>query len=74
MDDELVARSLGALSQVHRLKAFRVLVVAGKAGLTPGVLSEQLGIAAPKADAAASAPPQDPKAQLRDKLKGLLKK
>ena len=44
MDDELVARSLGALSQVHRLKAFRALVVAGKAGLTPGVLSEQLGI------------------------------
>lgn len=44
MDDELVARSLGALSQVHRLKALRALVVAGKAGLTPGVLSQQLGI------------------------------
>ena len=44
MDDELVARSLGALSQVHRLKAFRALVVAGQAGLTPGVLSERLGI------------------------------
>lgn len=44
MDDEQVARSLGALSQVHRLKAFRALVVAGKQGLTPGVLCEQLGI------------------------------
>ena len=44
MDDELVARSLGALSQVHRLKAFRALVVAGAQGLTPGVLSERLGI------------------------------
>ncbi len=44
MDDEQVARSLGALSQVHRLKAFRALVVAGRHGLTPGVLSEQLGI------------------------------
>jgi len=44
MDDELVARSLGALSQVHRLKAFRALVVAGKDGMTPGMLSEQLGI------------------------------
>jgi ArsR family transcriptional regulator, arsenate/arsenite/antimonite-responsive transcriptional repressor len=44
MDDELVARALGALSQVHRLKAFRALVVAGHRGLTPGVLSEQLGI------------------------------
>lgn len=44
MDDEQVARALGALSQVHRLKAFRALVVAGQQGLTPGVLSEQLGI------------------------------
>lgn len=44
MGDELVARSLGALSQVHRLKAFRALVVAGKDGMTPGMLSEQLGI------------------------------
>lgn len=44
MDDELVARSLAALSQVHRLKAFRALVVAGKQGMTPGVLSDQLGI------------------------------
>lgn len=44
MDDELVARSLGALSQVHRLKAFRALVIAGGQGLTPGVLCEQLGI------------------------------
>lgn len=44
MDDEQVARSLGALSQVHRLKAFRALVVAGPQGLTPGVLAERLGI------------------------------
>lgn len=44
MDDEDVARALGALSQVHRLKAFRALVVAGDRGLTPGVLSERLGI------------------------------
>lgn len=44
MDDERVARSLGALSQVHRLKAFRALVIAGGQGLTPGVLCEQLGI------------------------------
>jgi ArsR family transcriptional regulator, arsenate/arsenite/antimonite-responsive transcriptional repressor len=44
MDDERVARSLGALSQLHRLKAFRALVVAGQQGLTPGALCEQLGI------------------------------
>ena len=40
MDDELVTRSLGALSQVHRLKALRALVVAGQQGLTPGALCE----------------------------------
>lgn len=45
-DDEQVARALAALSQVHRLRAFRALVVAGPSGLTPGVLSEQLGISA----------------------------
>ncbi len=44
MDDDTVARALGALSQVHRLKAFRALVVAGRAGLTPGALAEQLSI------------------------------
>lgn len=46
MDDDLVARSLAALAQVHRLKAYRALVVAGTEGLTPGVLSERLGISA----------------------------
>jgi len=44
MDDDAVAQALGALSQVHRLKAFRALVVAGNDGLTPGVLCERLGI------------------------------
>lgn len=46
MDDDLVARSLAALAQVHRLKAYRALVVAGTEGLTPGVLSGRLGISA----------------------------
>lgn len=46
MDVERAARSLGALSQVHRLNALRVLVVAGRNGSTPGVLSERLGISA----------------------------
>ena len=44
VNDEQVARALGALSQVHRLRAVRALVVAGHEGLTPGVLSERLGI------------------------------
>lgn len=46
MDDNTLACSLGALSQIHRLKAFRTLVVAGREGLTPGVLADVLGISA----------------------------
>lgn len=38
-------RALSALAQVQRLRAFRALVVAGRAGLTPGALSAQLAIA-----------------------------
>lgn len=37
-------RSLAALAQGQRLRAFRALVVAGPAGLTPGVLAVQLEI------------------------------
>jgi DNA-binding transcriptional ArsR family regulator len=43
-DDEQTVRALSALAQVQRLRAFRALVVAGQAGLTPGAMSEQLGI------------------------------
>ncbi len=39
-----VLRSLAALSQAQRLRAFRALVVAGPAGLTPGLLAVQLDI------------------------------
>jgi ArsR family transcriptional regulator, arsenate/arsenite/antimonite-responsive transcriptional repressor len=38
-------KALAALAQPQRLRAFRALVVAGPAGLTPGVMAEQLGIA-----------------------------
>jgi len=38
-------RALGALAQVQRLRAFRELVVAGPAGLTPGVIAQRLGLA-----------------------------
>lgn len=37
-------RSLAALAQPQRLRAFRALVVAGPQGLTAGVLAVQLGI------------------------------
>lgn len=36
---------LGALAHPIRLEAFRALVVAGPEGLTPGVLTESLGLA-----------------------------
>jgi ArsR family transcriptional regulator, arsenate/arsenite/antimonite-responsive transcriptional repressor len=39
-----VIRSLAALAQEVRLRVFRALVVAGNAGLTPGVILEQLGM------------------------------
>ena len=35
----------GALAQAQRLRVFRALVVAGPAGLTPGVMAKQLGVA-----------------------------
>lgn len=37
--------ALGALAQAQRLRAFRALVAAGPAGLTPGLLAEELGLA-----------------------------
>ena len=45
MQETDVIRSLAALAQDVRLRAFRALVVAGPEGLTPGALSEQLGVA-----------------------------
>ena len=45
MQENEVVRSLAALAQDVRLRVFRALVVAGQEGLTPGGLSEQLGIA-----------------------------
>jgi ArsR family transcriptional regulator, arsenate/arsenite/antimonite-responsive transcriptional repressor len=40
-----IIQALAALAQEVRLRLFRALVVAGPAGLTPGVLSEQLQVA-----------------------------
>jgi ArsR family transcriptional regulator, arsenate/arsenite/antimonite-responsive transcriptional repressor len=45
MNEIDVIRALAALAQEVRLRLFRGLVVAGPAGLTPGVLSEQLQVA-----------------------------
>ena len=46
MESIAVVKALAALAQSSRLEVFRVLVVAGEAGLTPGALSESLGGAA----------------------------
>ena len=45
MQEADVIRSLAALAQDVRLRAFRALVVAGHEGLTPTALCEQLGVA-----------------------------
>lgn len=45
LDEVSAVRALAALAQAQRLRAFRALVVAGPAGLTPGNMAEQLGVA-----------------------------
>ncbi len=46
ISETLAVKSLAALAQAQRLRAFRALVVAGAEGLTPGVMTVQLDIAA----------------------------
>ncbi|MCF8167481.1 MAG: helix-turn-helix domain-containing protein [Rhodoferax sp.] len=45
MESITVVKALAALAQTSRLEIFRSLVVAGKAGLTPGSMAESLGVA-----------------------------
>ena len=40
MEEQTGLKALTALSQAHRLRVFRALVVAGQAGLTPGQITE----------------------------------
>ncbi|AXV79349.1 MULTISPECIES: ArsR/SmtB family transcription factor [Ralstonia solanacearum species complex] len=44
MEQTDVIRSLAALAHDLRLQVFRMLVVAGPAGMTPGAISEQLDV------------------------------
>ncbi|MES2480512.1 MAG: metalloregulator ArsR/SmtB family transcription factor [Pseudomonadota bacterium] len=46
MNDADVVKALAALAQESRLKVFRLLVVAGLEGVTPGRLTEETGIGA----------------------------
>jgi ArsR family transcriptional regulator, arsenate/arsenite/antimonite-responsive transcriptional repressor len=45
MNESSVVTSLAALAQEFRLRAFRLLVVAGPEGLTPTQIAESLGVA-----------------------------
>lgn len=45
LDESAAIKSLAALAQAQRLRAFRALVTAGPDGLTPGAMAEQLGVA-----------------------------
>jgi ArsR family transcriptional regulator, arsenate/arsenite/antimonite-responsive transcriptional repressor len=44
MEEQDIVKALAALAHPHRLQVFRSLVVAGKAGATPGQLGGQLGV------------------------------
>lgn len=44
MNKAAAVDALGALAHPIRLEAFRALVVAGREGLTPGLLVEMLGV------------------------------
>jgi DNA-binding transcriptional ArsR family regulator len=46
MEENEIVRSLSALAQSARLQVFRALIVAGPDGMTPGTLSETLGVPA----------------------------
>jgi ArsR family transcriptional regulator, arsenate/arsenite/antimonite-responsive transcriptional repressor len=45
MKEHDVIQTLNALAQETRLRIFRLLVVAGPQGLTPGHMAEELGVA-----------------------------
>jgi DNA-binding transcriptional ArsR family regulator len=44
MQEHEIIKSLAALAHPLRLRVFRALVIVGKEGLTPGTMSEALGI------------------------------
>jgi ArsR family transcriptional regulator len=46
MEEQEIVRSLLALGHPLRLRTFRALVVAGRSGMTPGVMAEGLGVGA----------------------------
>jgi ArsR family transcriptional regulator len=47
LDSKLAVKALAALAHDTRLAVFRLLVTAGRSGMSPGSMAEQLGLAAP---------------------------
>jgi ArsR family transcriptional regulator len=47
LDSKLAVKALAALAHDTRLAVFRLLVTAGRSGMSPGAMAEQLGLAAP---------------------------
>ncbi|MEO5606621.1 MAG: helix-turn-helix domain-containing protein [Polaromonas sp.] len=45
LNESAAVKTLAALAQAQRLRAFRALVVAGPDGLTPGFMARQLAVA-----------------------------
>jgi ArsR family transcriptional regulator len=45
IDEAAAVKALAALAQAQRLRAFRALVAAGRQGMTPGAMAEQLSVA-----------------------------
>lgn len=46
MEEQAAVKALAALAHPARLQLFRLLVVAGQQGLTPGAMAEQLAVPA----------------------------
>lgn len=46
MEEQAAVKALAALAHPARLQLFRLLVVAGQQGLTPGAMGEPLGLPA----------------------------
>lgn len=47
LDSKLAVKALAALAHETRLAVFRLLVTAGRSGMSPGAIAEKLGLPAP---------------------------
>ncbi|MFM0218065.1 ArsR/SmtB family transcription factor [Paraburkholderia caledonica] len=47
LDSKLAVKALAALAHETRLAVFRLLVTAGRSGMSPGAIAEKIGLPAP---------------------------